>query len=131
MEQELESKVSSTKKSLTDLISLKETLQKEGVKFTDDAKKWVEKITNTETGMVKTITICDKTFKGTEIRKFFNLRSSTFTCDYKDDEFVFTVSGYGHGVGMSQYGANYMAQQGFNYKEILKHYYTDVEIVEI
>ena len=106
----------------------KEILHKEDVKFTGDAEKWIEKITNTETGMVKTITICGKTFKGTEIRTLFNLKSSTFTCEYKDDEFVFTVNGYGHGVGMSQYGANYMAQQGFSYKEILKHYYTDVEI---
>jgi stage II sporulation protein D len=106
----------------------KEILQKEDVKFTGDAEKWIEKITNTNTGMVKTITICGKTFKGTEIRTLFNLRSSTFTCEYKDDEFVFTVNGYGHGVGMSQYGANYMAQQGFSYKEILKHYYTNVEI---
>ncbi len=106
----------------------KEILQKEDVKFTGDAEKWIEKVTNTETGMVKTITICGKTFKGTEIRTLFDLRSSTFTCEYKDGEFVFTVNGYGHGAGMSQYGANYMAQQGFNYKEILKHYYTNVEI---
>jgi stage II sporulation protein D len=109
----------------------RETLQKEGVEFTGNAEKWVEKITNTETGMVKTIVICGKTFKGTEIRKLFDLRSSTFTCEYKDNEFVFTVNGYGHGAGMSQYGANYMAQQGFKYDEILKHYYKGVEIVEV
>ena len=81
--------------------------------------------------MVKTIKICGKEFKGTDIRKLFDLRSSTFNCEYKDGEFIFTVNGYGHGVGMSQYGANYMAQQGSNYEEILKHYYTGVEIVEM
>lgn len=104
-------------------------LEKEGVEFTDNPDKWVEKITNTDTGMVKSITICDKTFKGTEIRALFDLRSSTFAIKYKDGKFVFSVNGYGHGVGMSQYGANYMAQQGFNYKGILKHYYQGVEIV--
>lgn len=106
----------------------KEILEKEDVKFSKDTEKWIEKITNTDTGMVKTITICGKTFKGTEIRNLFNLRSSTFTCKYENGEFIFTVNGYGHGAGMSQYGANYMAQQGFTYEEILKHYYTDVEI---
>lgn len=101
------------------------------LKFSDNPEKWIEKITNTDTGMVKTIKICGKEFKGTDIRKLFDLRSSTFNCEYKDGEFVFTVNGYGHGVGMSQYGANYMAQQGSNYEEILKHYYNGVEIVEI
>ncbi len=109
----------------------RETLEKQDVKFTDDAEKWIEKITNTDTGMVKTIKICGKEFKGTDIRTLFDLRSSTFNCEYKNGEFVFTVNGYGHGVGMSQYGANYMAQQGFKYDEILKHYYKGVEIVEM
>lgn len=95
--------------------------------FDSEPEKWIEKITNTETGMVKSITVCGKTFKGTEFRTLFSLKSSTFTCEYKE-EFVFTVSGYGHGVGMSQYGADYMARQDFTYDEILKHYYTDVEI---
>ena len=109
----------------------KEKLKESNLKFDDKPEKWIEKITNTETGMVKTITICGKSFKGTEIRKLFDLRSSTFACKYDNGEFIFTVNGYGHGAGMSQYGANYMAQQGFNYKEILKHYYTDVEITEL
>ena len=78
--------------------------------------------------MVKEITIGDKTFKGTDIRKFFSLRSSTFDCEYKDGSFIFKVKGYGHGVGMSQYGADFMARQGSTYIEILKHYYTGVEI---
>ncbi len=109
----------------------KKILEDENMEFNDTPEKWIGKITNTDTGMVKSITICDKTFKGTEIRKLFSLRSSTFACKYEDKEFIFTVNGYGHGVGMSQYGANYMAQQGFDYKEILNHYYTDAEIVKI
>ena len=109
----------------------KEKLKESDLKFSDKPEKWIEKTTNTDTGMVKTITICGKAFKGTDIRKLFDLRSSTFACKYDDGEFTFTVNGYGHGAGMSQYGANYMAQQGFNYKEILKHYYTDVEIINV
>ncbi len=99
------------------------------LEFEEKPEKWIGKITNTKTGMVKTITICDKTFKGTEIRTLFSLKSSTFTCKYKDGEFIFTVNGYGHGVGMSQFAADYMARQGFTYDEILKHYYKDVKIV--
>ncbi len=101
------------------------------VDFSENEDKWIEKITNTPTGMVKSITICGKQFKGTEIRTLFGLKSSTFTCEFKDSKFIFTVNGYGHGVGMSQYGADYMARQGFTYDEILKHYYTGVEIRQI
>ncbi len=114
------------------VISPKEFKEKlNDIDFTDEPQKWIEKITNTDTGMVKSVTICGKAFKGTEIRALFSLKSSTFTCKYKDDEFIFTVNGYGHGVGMSQYGADYMARQGFTYEEILKHYYTDIEIRQI
>ncbi len=106
----------------------KEIVSENGAELGDEPSKWVEKITNTDTGMVKEIIIGGKSFKGTEIRKLFELKSSTFTVKYDDENFVFTVSGYGHGVGMSQYGADYMARQGFTYKEILKHYYTGVEV---
>ncbi len=106
----------------------KEIMTENEAKLGDEPEKWVEKITNTDTGMVKEIIIGEKTFKGTEIRTFFGLKSSTFTVKYDDENFIFTVSGYGHGVGMSQYGADYMARQGFTYKEILKHYYVGTEI---
>lgn len=106
----------------------KETMSENGSKLGDTPSKWVEKITNTDTGMVKEIIIGGKSFKGTEIRTLFGLKSSTFTVNYTDESFVFTVSGYGHGVGMSQYGADYMARQGFKYDEILKHYYVGTEI---
>ena len=114
-----------------DKDEFKEKFKDSNLKFTDKPEKWIGEITRTDTGMVKSITICGKEFKGTDVRKLFDLRSSTFTCEYKNDDFVFTVNGYGHGVGMSQYGANYMAQQGFKYDEILKHYYKGVEIVEV
>ena len=105
----------------------KEKLEKKGAELGEKPEKWVEKITNTETGMVKTIVIGGKNFKGTEIRKIFGLKSSTFAVNYKDGNFIFNVCGYGHGVGMSQYGANYMAQQGSSYEEILGHYYKNAK----
>ncbi len=107
----------------------KKKVTENGAELEKDPEKWVEKITNTDTGMVKEIIIGGKSFKGTEIRKIFNLRSSTFAVKYDDGNFIFTVCGYGHGVGMSQYGANYMAQQGFSYEQILSHYYKNSECV--
>ncbi len=103
-------------------------VSKKGAKTSENPEKWIEKITNTPTGMVSKIVIGGKEFKGTEIRTLFGLKSSTFTVKYEDNSFTFTVCGYGHGVGMSQYGADYMARQGFTYSEILKHYYTGVNI---
>ena len=84
-----------------------------------------------KTGLVKEIQICDKSYKGSEIREIFNLRSSNFKVEYKDKKFVFTVNGYGHGVGMSQFGANELAKEGKNFKEILEHYYTDCKVEKI
>lgn len=106
----------------------KNIITEQGAALGDDPTQWIGKIKRTDTGMVFEITIGDKTFKGTDIRKYFSLKSSTFECEYKEDSFIFKVKGYGHGVGMSQYGANYMAQQGLNYKEILVHYYPNTEI---
>ncbi len=103
-------------------------MEKENAQLQENPADYVGEITNTDTGMVKTIIIGEKTFKGTEIRTLFGLKSSTFTVKCADGNFVFTVSGYGHGVGMSQYGADYMARQGFTYEEILKHYYVGTEI---
>lgn len=106
----------------------KSIMEKEGAILDSAPDKWIGEIKNTTTGMVKTITIGGKEFKGTDIRKYFSLRSSTFTCAYKDGVFTFSVKGYGHGAGMSQYGADFMARQGANYKEILAHYYPNTEI---
>ena len=110
--------------------AFKEKLEDYDIDFSDNPEKWIGKIVNTDTGMVKTISICGTEIKGKEIRSAFELKSSTFTIEYKDSEFIFTIKGYGHGVGMSQYGANHMANQGFTYDQILKHYYTGVEITK-
>ena len=80
---------------------------------------------------VNKITINNMEFIGTDLRKRLNLRSTDFNITVSLNEVIVTTYGYGHGVGMSQYGANGMAKDGYNYKEILKHYYTGVEISKI
>ncbi len=85
----------------------------------------------TEKSSAGTVLSCNlngKTYTGEDIRKIFSLRSPTFTVKSTDSSVTFSVTGYGHGIGLSQYGSNYLAQQGYSYEEILKHYYTDVEI---
>ncbi len=81
-----------------------------------------------EGGSVKSIIIGGESFKGKDIRTMFNLRSSCFKINADEKSVSFEVTGYGHGVGMSQYGANTMAKEGFNYKQILTHYYSGTEI---
>ena len=65
----------------------------------------------------------DTIFTGQELRRLLGLRSAIFTIAYEDGAFRFTTHGYGHAVGMSQYGANAMAQNGATYEEILAYYY--------
>lgn len=81
-------------------------------------------------GTVLKIEINKKSLTGEQIRSAFSLRSSAFKITATENEVTFKVSGYGHGVGMSQYGADYMARQGSTYDEILKHYYKGSEITE-
>ena len=80
---------------------------------------------------ISKITINNKEYKGTQIRKLLSLRSTDFTINIKDTTIEITTKGYGHGVGMSQYGANNMAKLGYTYEEILKYYYQDIEISSI
>ena len=94
-------------KSLKDLIEIKET---------------------SKAGTVLEVSLNKESLTGDEIRKAFSLRSPVFTIKTTEKAVTFNVTGYGHGVGMSQYGADFMARQGSTYEEILKHYYKGVEI---
>ncbi|TGB01632.1 stage II sporulation protein D [Halobacillus salinus] len=85
-------------------------------------------LTKTQGNRVDEVHFGDKTFTGREIREAFSLSSSDFTMSQKGDHIIFTTKGYGHGVGMSQYGANGMAKDGRTYKDIVKHYYKGIEI---
>lgn len=85
----------------------------------------------TESGRVKTIKIGNLNLSGVEVRTLLGLRSANFEVSIEGENIKFAVKGYGHGVGMSQTGADSMAKQGSNYEEIVKHFYTGVEITEM
>lgn len=82
----------------------------------------------TRAGTLRSIKIYGKTFTGEELRSLLALRSAAITISEKDGVFTFEVRGYGHGVGMSQYGANCLAKEGKIWREILAHYYPGTEI---
>ncbi len=110
-----------------DESEFKKILEECGVRVTDDADEWIEKVNADNGGYVSSLLVCGKEISGSCFRENADLRSSCFEIKYKNGEFTVVCKGYGHGVGMSQYGADYMARQGFDYKEILAHYYTGVE----
>lgn len=101
------------------------------INLSDDCSEWIEAGERTESETVLDVRVGDKTLTGLEFRNLFAIRSAAFTCEYEDGTFTITTKGYGHGVGMSQYGANAMAESGADYKEILLHYYTGAEITDI
>ena len=91
----------------------------------------IGEIVRSEAGGVKTIEIGGKSFKGSEIRNLLNLRSCAFKAENNQGTISFTVHGYGHGVGMSQRGANACAQAGLGYREILLKYYKGVSLAKV
>ena len=94
-----------------------------------NAEKPIEILEYTDGNRVKTIRFGNLNLSGVEVRTLLELRSANFTFEIIGDSVKFSVKGYGHGVGMSQTGADSLAKQGKNYEEIIKHYYTGVEIV--
>lgn len=94
----------------------------------DTKQNLFKDIVKTNAGTVKSITIGNIKTEGAKIRNALDLRSSCFDVSYTNEKYIFTVYGYGHGVGMSQNGANYMAKQGFDYKQILTHYYSGCSV---
>ncbi len=90
----------------------------------------ISNVLKSSSGRINSLNINGKTFKGTEIRTLFDLKSTDFDISI-GSEIKFVTKGYGHGVGMSQYGANKLAQNGKNYEEILKHYYQNINIEKI
>ena len=80
---------------------------------------------------IKNIKINGKKFTGSEVYKNLNLRSTFFEINQVGSNVIINTKGYGHGVGMSQYGALAMAKKGYKYNEILKYYYQNVQIEKI
>lgn len=85
-------------------------------------------VSRTESNRVDKIQIGDKEYSGRAVREKLDLQSSDFTIKQNNDHFIFKTKGYGHGIGMSQYGANGMAKEGKSYEEIVKYFYQDIEI---
>lgn len=83
-----------------------------------------------ESGRVKKLKVGNINLSGVDARQIFELKSAKFSCILDGENIKFTVTGYGHGVGLSQSGSDSLAKQGYNYKDIIKHYYKNVEITE-
>ena len=94
-----------------------------------EPEQWLGSVELTETGRVAALTVGSERLTGTEARSAFGLRSTDFDVEYTGGAFDFTVRGYGHGVGMSQEGANLLAEEGYGYQSILAHYYPGTELV--
>ena len=110
-------------------FTLKKFYELLGLKYSSNLS--IKKTSITSTGRIKEIIINDTKFTGKEVQQLLDLRSNYFSINRINDTIQIETKGYGHGVGMSQYGANGMAKEGYNYEEIIKHYYKDVEIKKI
>lgn len=93
------------------------------IQLDDDYTKWFEIKDVSDAGTVLKLRAGDLEISGNDLRSVLLLRSAVFEIDCRDNKFIFTTKGYGHCVGMSQYGANAMAQEGKTWQEILEHYY--------
>ena len=111
------------------LNKLKEKYQDIQIDFNNDDD--VKILEYTDSGRVKTMKFGNHEIAGTEVRSIFGLRSTNFEISKQDGKIKFTVKGYGHGVGMSQTGADSLAKQGYGYQDIIKHFYTGVEIKDV
>lgn len=88
-------------------------------------------LSRTDAGYVREVQIGENVFSGREVREALDLRSTCFDLEKQGTDYIFTVTGYGHGVGMSQYGASFLAEEGENYRQILRHYYQGIDFRKI
>ena len=98
------------------------------VQMSGSPDAWLGETTRSAGGGAATCSIGGVSFSGTQLRRMFGLNSTRLTLSYQDGDFVFDVTGFGHRVGMSQYGAQTMAQLGFSYQTILQYYYQGAEV---
>ena len=101
-----------------------------GVTLNGDHTSWIRDIKYTDGGGVASVTIGERTFTGTQLRSQLQLRSTAFAMTPVGNSIVITTKGFGHRVGMSQYGAQAMALSGNDYEAILRHYYSGAELEE-
>jgi len=96
-----------------------------------DPETWVDGITYTQSGRVAYAVVGGVGIRGTKLRSMFGLRSTHMEIAAEDGDIVFTVTGSGHGVGMSQYGANVLAKQGYGCRDILLRYYSGIDFANL
>ncbi len=99
--------------------------------FSADPAAWFGNIQRSESGYITSVTACGVQMHGKELRELLGLRSSNMEITYANGQFTIVVKGYGHGVGLSQYGADYMARQGDSFDIILSHYYPGTQLAQI
>lgn len=99
-----------------------------GADLSGDPAGWFGEAHRNEGETVSSILLGGVTLTGGQVRTLFSLRSATFTVTWDGSNFIFDVTGYGHGVGMSQYGANTMAKEGKSFQDILTWYYTGTQV---
>src|SRR5699024_4077411 len=112
------------------VVTLEEVEQALGISLPRDESISAD-ITRTDSDRVKQLQLASETFSGRDVRESLDLPSTDFTIEQKDHHLIFTTKGFGHGIGMSQNGANGMAKEGKTYQEIVTHYYQGVEISEV
>lgn len=99
--------------------------------FSTDKNSWFNSSVRSDSGGIISVILCGQEISGIHLREMLSLNSTNFTVVYEENSIVFTTKGYGHGVGLSQYGANSLALNGLDYKEILTHYYQGTNIQKI
>lgn len=114
-----------------DEVREKLTAGMDGLELSEDPSGWITVVSRTDSDTVNEVTVGNQSTTGKQVRSMLGLRSADFTVSYGENGFTFTTKGYGHSVGMSQYGADYLARQGNSYEDIIKHYYTGVQIATI
>ena len=102
-----------------------------GIVLGADIASWINIASVSDSGTVLSVSVGDRTLTGNDVRTALALRSACFEVSASDSSVTFTTRGYGHGVGMSQYGANAMAAEGKSWRDILEHYYPETKIEEI
>ena len=112
-------------------FSAEEFQQCLGANLTGTPESWFGDVTYTAGGGVDTMVIGTQTYRGTELRTRLGLRSTVFTVETEGDSVSIRTKGYGHRVGMSQYGADAMAASGSSYEEILAHYYQGTQLTKL
>ncbi|MCI6586902.1 MAG: stage II sporulation protein D [Oscillibacter sp.] len=98
------------------------------LKLSGTPNRWFGAAAENGSGRVETVSVGGTDIEGTELRRIFGLRSACFTVAADSESVTFRVTGYGHGVGMSQYGANQLAREGKTWQEILEWYYTGATV---